>query len=682
MTSNTFTGSSDRIQQYLRKGRSRFSDLFPNQEFDAPFWNVSSLRKSQSKSNKCVFWTEFGSQDRPLPADFINPVKAACLQDLNSISNLKFRSNAARMLWRTLEKKHSKNLGWEDLSSEDMLDMEEEMKKHWAASTVYKTCSPWNRVLELLAAARIVRPLQIIWGTPRPEDSGRYTLEGQEERKNKYLPSSVAIKALAEVYRDLATTSKDRLLSCITAILLATGLRIGEVLTLPLDCLSRVESDGRDRWHLRYWKEKSGRHDERDLLHLADKPASLVREAIREIRELTEPARRRAKLLEANPGRAPIAGLDPDDEPTTGEVQEILGLASGSATGRVRRTGIPIQEAPNPGYKRPRYWCLPSDIEAYLLERQGELWVVNPSYGDQQMLSESLFVVNVNFFHTTRGAKSLLVEPVAHQPVSDFLNGRWTECKKDHDHAEKRNGKWMRCIVQSVFRRFNLKEGDGREVEMTSHQFRHWVTTNLVDGGASDATIARWQNRAHDPDLSAYKHTTREDRLREVKAGIVSGRVQGEMADLYFSLAEDVRDVWLDSHLQHVHVTPMGLCGHDFTASPCPHYLQCLNGCEDYLIDLTDEAPIRTLKKLMRDTEELIQLEIKQADENGERLDENWLSAQRRIIENGGRALEAARESESETVRPFAGQGSNYEGFESDSFIPIDEAMKSLDDKN
>lgn len=682
MTSRTSTGPADRLQQYVRKGRNRFADLFEEQQFDAFAWEVSSLRKDRRGSNRFIYWTEYGTQDRPLPAKFIDPVKAACVQDLNSITNLKFRSYAARMLWRVLEEKSRQSLRWDDLSGEDMLRMEQEMKKHWADSTTHKTCSAWSRILDLLAAARIIRPFRVVWETPRPEDSERFTLKGREERKKKYLPSSSAIEALAEVYRDLATTPKDRLLSCITAILLATGIRIGEVLTLPLECLSRVESDGKQKWHLRYWKEKSGRHEERDLLHLADKPASLVREAVQEVRELTETARRRAKVLEANPGRAPIPELDPGDEPTTREVHRILDLASVRPTGSVRSTGIPVQETPISGCKRPLYWCMPSDIEAYLLDRQGELWIVNPSQGEKQTLSESLFIVNTNFFHSAKGTQSLLVEPVSYRHVKRFLSGSWTRCNKDHDHAERHNDEWMHCKVQSVFRRFNLKEEDGRDVEMTSHQFRHWVTTNLVDGGASDTTIARWQNRAYDPDLSAYKHATREDRLREVKAGIASGRVQGEIADFYFSLAEDLRDVWLDSHLQHVHATPMGLCGHDFTSSPCPHHLQCLNGCEDYLIDTTDEALVRTLKDLIKDTEELIQLERKQADKSGERVDENWLSAQKRVIENGKRALEASHEAEADTVRPFAEQGSNYKGFESDSFIPIEEAMQSLDDEN
>lgn len=37
------------------------------------------------------------------------------------------------------------------------------------------------------------------------------------------------------------------------------------------------------------------------------------------------------------------------------------------------------------------------------------------------------------------------------------------------------------------------------------------------------------------------------------------------------------------------HVTPFGLCLHDFTVSPCPFHINCLNGCSDYLRRKGDE---------------------------------------------------------------------------------------------
>jgi hypothetical protein len=138
-------------------------------------------------------------------------------------------------------------------------------------------------------------------------------------------------------------------------------------------------------------------------------------------------------------------------------------------------------------------------VEEWLLERQENLWMIR-SRGDgtvKQTLSESLFVVHRHFFHDTYNTQPLSVEKVGFQPVNDFLGGRWRRCEASHEDAEKRDGKWMRPVVKSAFDRFGLTEPDGSRIEMTSHSFRHWVTTKVLASGASDPMVARWQNRSH-----------------------------------------------------------------------------------------------------------------------------------------------------------------------------------------
>lgn len=672
---------SDATRDLIRRGKEAFSTHLPDQDFDAHVWEISSLKEQQSISNERIYWTRRGSQDDSLPKHFAAPIKAACMVDLQSCTNLVFRSNAARMLWEHLRKKEdpSSSFRWERLTEGDLRGMEREMLEHWAESTTYKTCTAWSRVLEVLSTASVIRPMDIKWQTSRPEDSERYTLDGQEKRKEEYLPSDRSIEAVAHIYSndDLDLDSSDRLLSCVTALLTATGLRVGEILTLPVNPLSKSTRNGDTRWHLQYWPEKKGAASkEQDLLHLTERPASLVREAIDEIQEITGSARQRARVLEQNPGRAPLKNLSLDDLITTKEAQGLLGLSSGSPTPRVRRTGIPILEQDREGYKRPEYLCRVADIEEYLQERQEELWTVNPDGKDKQLFSESLFVIENNFFHRTRDMESPLIKTVNHQHIGDFLSGRWTSCEEEHEEAEQRNGEWMRCVVPSIFRRLGLKEKSGSPIEMTSHQFRHWLTTNLVDSGIPDGIIARWQNRSHGGDISAYKHVTRKDRLREVKDAIESGRMKGEIADIYFAMSEDIRDAWLDSHLQQIHVTHMGLCTHDFSSSPCPHHLQCLNGCSDFLFDPADEKQRENVEEIVEGTREAIQLAEEQEGDNAQ-----WMRHQKKVLSNGLKVLESEEDSESSHTQPFEGEGSNFEPFDDDDFIPMEEAMEKLDEE-
>ncbi|MEX2571761.1 MAG: hypothetical protein WD737_10730 [Gemmatimonadota bacterium] len=115
------------------------------------------------------------------------------------------------------------------------------------------------------------------------------------------------------------------------------------------------------------------------------------------------------------------------------------------------------------------------------------------------------------------------------------------------------------------------------------------MTTKAVEAGAPDDVIARWQGREQAGDLSFYKHLTREQKLSELKTALSASRLKGDFAKVYFALHEDVRDIWLEDQLQAVHVTPLGLCIHDFTISPCPHALNCLRGCSDYVYDSKDQ---------------------------------------------------------------------------------------------
>jgi hypothetical protein len=109
-----------------------------------------------------------------------------------------------------------------------------------------------------------------------------------------------------------------------------------------------------------------------------------------------------------------------------------------------------------------------------------------------------------------------------------------------------------------------LKASDGRVFKLHTHQFRHWVTTKAAACGVPDEVIARWQGAQHIRDLEAYKHLTPAERVTMLKTALESGRTKGRIADLYFNLQDDVRDAFLEGQLHAVHVTPLGLCVHDF----------------------------------------------------------------------------------------------------------------------
>lgn len=654
----------ENVRVYVEKGRALFADHFPDQDFDAPVWDASPLKeRAHSVSGENVYWTLRGSKTEPLPERFASPIKTACLMDLGSVAHLKLRSAITRMVWEHIRSEETgQTFRWADMTTEDMLGVEDTALEHWASSTTNKRLGVWNRLLELLASAQITRPMNVPWRTPRPEDSQRHTLAGREKRMKK-LPSDDAIEATADIYAKHAESPQDQLISCVLAILVATGLRIGEVLSLPYDCLFYVGGDeGKDRrWMLRYRAEKK-KWAQADPLSLESRPAGIVRDAVRKTRELTRSARQRARTLEENPSQATLPGFERGAEISTKETAKLVGFNSQDSNSRIRKAGIPIRERSRSGREQPFHYCRYEDVEEWLLERQENLWMIR-SRGDgtvKQTLSESLFVVHRHFFHDTYNTQPLNVEKVELQPVNDFLGGRWRRCEASHEDAEKRDGKWMRPVVKSAFDRFGLTEPDGSRIEMTSHSFRHWVTTKVLASGASDPMVARWQNRSHSGDLGAYDHRTRKKRVEQLREALKSGRLRGRMADVYFSIKEDLREEWLHDHVQHVHVTDLGLCTHDFSLEPCPHHINCVKGCKHFVHDTGDEKQREQLKQLQMRTEKCLEEEKALAEEMGDPISENWVTDYERVIENIETVLEADPEEGTQLVRPFEDGESKY----------------------
>ena len=580
---------------YVGQGRALFKTIFPNAvfPFEGPCWDIRSLRTSQhKKTNSWIYFTLHSSNVDPLPPRFSNVVKAYILLNKGASATMILRVDIARLLWEAIRPRFgdADAFDWGQLTEDDLLRTEQVMLIHWSHSTCYKRCTQLQYMMRALAAVRgggIVRPMEVAFTTPRTDDSERYTLDGQLERM-KRMPSDEAICAVADVYARHAKEPPDRLIACILAVMMATGLRIGETLTLPLDCICSEGAGVKKRWGIRYHKEKSrGGQKQLAVRWMTPKQAELATGAIKEARAITGPARTQARILETTPDRVPLPGRRWNALLRREEVASLLGMTTESVS-RISPSKLPRRMVPRGASKRHEYRV--SDVAAYLFSvRVPDLWVVDRRDGTKQMLSESLFVVFRNFKHKQRQMNPSLVEPLTEQTINDFLGGR----------TER-----GRTIVRSAFERFGLADNGGSFFKMHTHQFRHWVTTKAAIAGVPDEVIARWQGREHIGDLEAYKHLTPAERVATLKTALESGRTRGRVADMYFNLQDDVRDVFLEGQLQAVHVTPLGLCVHDFKVSPCPKLLNCVKDCDDYLFDTANAAHRQNLVQFADSSEE------------------------------------------------------------------------------
>jgi hypothetical protein len=604
--------------------------------FDQPAWDVSGLRdRGTTRQNPTLYFTQRGTLDQALPVAYGDIVKCWLILDRRSVANMSRRLDAARILWEAIQRRRNgkpEAFVWQNFSEEDLSQAELLMRANWSDSTTYKLIIRLLVFARFLASRGICRPLYYTPQTPRVEDFNRHTISGQQERRDR-LPTNAALQGVADIYREHAKEPADRLRAAAVAILVVTGFRIGELLTLPLDCEVEEVRGGKARYGIRYYKEKArGAEKMFAVRWLTVIGAELARQAIHEIRTLTQDARTRARVLEKTPHRVPLADFHWAARMTALEVTQALGS-------RIVPRRLPRHRDHEGAYYRA------FEVEAFLQSlRVSPLWTVDRRDGTFQMLSETLLIVFRNSFHPGKAVFPLLVQPVFISHIADFLSGGGG--------------------TASAFERFGIREPDGSFCKMTSHQFRHWLNYIADKGGLPVELQSRWMGREHSRDTDAYRHATVDERLEWVKAGIQDGKLAGPKASMYFDLPRTKRERYLDGEVQAVHFTALGLCLHDFAIMPCPYHLNCVRGCADYLRVRGSESERRHLIQIQQSTERALTSSKTRATGPDGRVAEPWIRHCEETLEGVRAALAVDDEMESAqgtVAQPFHGRRSRFE---------------------
>ena len=631
-------GEQTAMREVLATAREKFAaDLHMDVSvFDQPSWDVRGLRdRGTIRGNPTLYFTQRGTVDQPLPAAYGDVVKCWLILDRRSVANMSRRLDAAKILWDAIQRRRKgkpEAFTWRNFSEEDLSQTELLMRTSWSDSTTYKLIVSLLVFARFLAARAICRPLYYTPQTARVEDFNRHTISGQQERRDR-LPTDAALRGIADIYREHAKEPADRLRAAAVAILVVTGFRIGELLTLPLDCEVEEVRGGKARYGIRYYKEKA-RGAERmfAVRWLTETGAELARQTVHDIRTLTQDARTRARTLERTPHRVPIPGFHWAARMTIAEVTRALGAKT----------------VPRPlprHHDRQGVYYRAFEVEAFLQSlRVSPLWTVDRRDGTFQMLSETLLIAFRNSFHPGRAVFPLLVQPVFISHIADFLSGGGG--------------------TTSAFERFAIREPDGSFCKMTSHQFRHWLNYIADKGGLPVELQSRWMGREHSGDTDAYRHATVDERLEWVKAGIQDGRLAGPKASMYFELPSSKRDRYLDGEVQAVHFTALGLCLHDFAVTPCPYHLNCVRGCADYLRVKGSETERRHLIQIQQSTERALASAKARATGPDGRVAEPWIRHCEETLEGVRAALavdDKTEPAESGVAQPFRGRRSRFE---------------------
>jgi hypothetical protein len=209
---------------------------------------------------------------------------------------------------------------------------------------------------------------------------------------------------------------------------------------------------------------------------------------------------------------------------------------------------------------------------------------------------------------------------------------------------------------ESIFDRHGITEADGARIVMTTHMPRHWRNTLYEIAGMSETQQALAMGRADISQNPHYQHATVEEknaalhefistrnpqrRLEIFKQGVREGLVHGSIANTYDKLRSRSpveAEEFMETHAMAAHITPYGVCSHDFSKAPCPKHLQCFDLCS-HLHRTDNPNETRQLDVLI----ERQKINIKRMNESGygDAGTDTWIAIEERKL----KGMEAVRE--------------------------------------
>ena len=508
--------SDARINELVARARSKFPLTYLGQDFDSQLWDVTHLQgRPNAIERETLGFTTLGStrfrmSSRPedaLPDHFADIIKSwIVISDNVSLQCTLLRVNAVRYFWHFLSTRgEGLNLKfvWATLSEADMFEFEQFLltyksgrREPLSPGTILVYVHRIQTLINFLASRGICRQINYVPHTPSPRATASSSLDIKKLMAEQKLPAPGVLECLSSIYYRLTKGQRGgvsdwlQIFISAVAVLMLTGLRIGELVTLPFDCeieerVSKGSAKGPNayRYGLRYWLEKA-RADTTRIRWISPTAEPIVRASIALIKRLTAAARERAKVLEADPTKVP---LPPEfAHRATLTRSEVITLLAYNRNRKIRTD--PQGLLPQHGVG-PESYFYAKDFEAYLLSRRTPLlYTIRHEDGSVQRLSESLFVV---FMHQTRCAQMnpcrLLVEPVASPTFNYYLS-----------------------TPAALFKTYGASEEE-RRLAVNPHALRHWLMHIAYQGGMKTDLVLRYFEKQSAISVADYLHFSTEE---------------------------------------------------------------------------------------------------------------------------------------------------------------------------
>lgn len=608
--------ASENLRGFIDSCRNELTVFGADLPFDENTWDITdsiNLKGHGNKRHRLVFSNLATVNDNApdsMAEPFLSFAKAyfRYMQGLRPIAGTGPRLVALRVLEAALRE----NGGDADPTRSDVLIFNRAAQmivEKYSDAAAYRMGGQLEMLADFLADNKLTT-ISARWRNfiKRPSDTVRVGKEFDERRKDK-MPSQAALDALPHIFRK-AVEPIDVIVSSVAAMLCASPDRISELLSLPLDCEVRQKNSktGDEAYGLRWWPAKGA---DPMVKWVVPSMASVVQEAISKIRKVTDEARRIAKWYEAHPREIYLVDeleyLRGQELVSMKELADIIGLSErGSANTWCKTNRIPTLK--EEGSTFARFMDIEKAVVGMLPHGFPQL---DKDTGCK--FSEALFVVRINELGAQRGTYNCLIEPININQINTGLGGR-----AEHGFA-------------SIFSRFGFMEPDGSPINISTHQFRHYLNTLAQAGGLSQLDIAKWSGRKDIQQNAAYDHVTPGQMVQKIRDAI------GEDSTVFGPLAELAkktlipRDEFARLVVPTAHTTELGYCVHDYTMSPCQQHRDCIH-CSDLICVKGDEAKERQLRLQLEEARGLLQ-RAEEATKDGYYGSDRWLDHHSSTVE-------------------------------------------------
>jgi len=398
----------------------------------------------------------------------------------------------------------------------------------------------------------------------RRAKAGRTDEESRKWQEDR-CPSQHQMLALADCFSRVKTPEDRYWSSVITLLMFAPG-RAGELHDLTVDCL--CQEDG---YYYVSWIGEKGFGTTRKWVpeHMVE----TVQEAVRRLIEIGQPARMAAKFAYENPNtfmrhsdcitsdgfseRKPLNALEfAGAVHLLGAVKAIkekgIGVDGKGAWARAVKTKWAqklLEEGP----------ITYQGLARFTVSKYQDRYWPQLSTSDRKIW-DSLLLIRENEFHDEFTVKA--------------FSWRLPDVNSLNDQLKQR-------IAPTIFQRFGIKDENGEDIGMTSHQLRVWLSTMAERGGMDSWQLAQWAGRSRIQDNRHYDLRTRQEVIDQSREIMVLTERPTALQAIKLNLPVAYADLGIN-RVGVADVTEYGMCVHDYAMSPCSKGGECMT-CKEHV---------------------------------------------------------------------------------------------------